>query len=97
MYTVVIQPPAEAEAEEAYLFIRADSPNNAARWFNGLIDKVQSLKQMPERCRLVPESEAFGQEIRQLLYGAYRILFVIRGNVVHVLHIRHGARKYLRP
>jgi len=45
------------------------------------------------------ENEDFNEDVRQLLYGkrsgVNRILFAVRGNTVHLLHIRHGARKYL--
>ena len=34
-------------------------------------------------------------EIRQLVHGAYRILFTIAKDTVYVLHIRHGARQPL--
>jgi hypothetical protein len=37
--------------------------------------------------------------MRQLLYGRkphlYRILFTIDGDVVYVLHVRHGRRRHL--
>jgi hypothetical protein len=48
---------------------------------------------------LASENGHFAEEIRQLLYGRgrnrYRILFTIGEEAVHVLHIRHGARRYL--
>lgn len=48
---------------------------------------------------LAIESGEFTEEIRQLLYGKrsgrYRVLFVVRQNVVRVLHVRHGARQPL--
>lgn len=97
MYTVILEAPAIVEAEEAYLYIRQDAPMAADRWFNGLIDAVNSLEEMPRRCPLAPENEFFDEEIRHLIYGAYRILFTIEGKSVHVLHVRHGARRYLKP
>ena len=73
----------------------------ATKWFNGLAAAICSLEDFPERCPLAEESKAFEVEIRQLVYGkrvgAYRILFTIVGDVVHVLHVRHGRRKRLRP
>lgn len=52
------------------------------------------------RCPLAPESGLFPFEVRQLLYGhkphVYRILFTVQGNVVYVLHIRHGRRQPLK-
>jgi plasmid stabilization system protein ParE len=96
-YKVRITAQAEAEIEDAYIWIREDSPAHATAWRRGLLASVQKLKTFPQRCAAAPESTAFGQEIRQLLYGAYRILFVIQKNTVHVLHVRHGARQSLSP
>jgi plasmid stabilization system protein ParE len=67
------------------------------RWFLALDDAIASLATIPERCPLAPETGRFPFEVRQLLYGhkthTYRILFTIDGDVVKILHIRHGRRK----
>jgi plasmid stabilization system protein ParE len=96
-YRVEFTDQAHAEAEAAYLWIAKHSPQNAATWFNSLIDAVATLEYFPERCSIAPESEDLGREIRQFLHGKYRALFVIREEAVYILHIRHGARDYLRP
>jgi hypothetical protein len=46
---------------------------------------------MPRRCPIAPEGAAFPIEIRQFLYGSYRVLFTVDDSGVHVLHIRHTA------
>ena len=86
---------AEANLEEIYLRIRKDSPARAAEWRKGLLKAAQSLDQFPERCPLAPESGP-ELEIRQLVYGAYRVLFTVATDTVYVLHIRHGARRPLK-
>jgi hypothetical protein len=57
---------------------------------------VEGLSQFRGRWPLARESTRFDEEIRQLHYGkrphVYRVLFIIRDKVVHVLDIRHGAR-----
>ena len=77
-YRVIIQPPAAAEMDEAYLWIAERAPDSATKWFNGLETAIYSLEDFPERCPLTEESKAFEVEIRQLIYGkrvdAYRIL-----------------------
>ncbi|MFY9682523.1 MAG: type II toxin-antitoxin system RelE/ParE family toxin [Candidatus Sulfotelmatobacter sp.] len=69
-------------------------------WFLALQDAIASLAELPERCPLAPENTAFPFEVRHLLYGrkphVYRILFTIEGQVVYVLHIRHGRRQPLK-
>jgi plasmid stabilization system protein ParE len=100
-YRVEITPEAESEIKDAYLWIHADSPANAARWRRGLLEAVRSLAQQPTRCPPAPESEHFKQEIRQLLYGkrsgVYRVLFIIGEKSVSILHVRHASRECLQP
>lgn len=58
-----------------------------------------TLKANPKRCPVDPDSDAFGEEVRVQLYGKrhgkHRILFAIRGDVVHVLNVRYSARRSL--
>jgi plasmid stabilization system protein ParE len=100
-YRVIIQPSALKDLDEAYTWLAERSPTMAARWFNRLLDAVNSLARSPEFCGLAAESEYVGREIRQLLYGrrpgVYRVLFVIDGKEVQVLHIRYAARSFLTP
>ena len=67
------------------------------RWFVALRATIASLKQLPSRCPLAPESRDSPTDVRQLLYGrrpnVYRILFAIEGEAVQILHIRHGRRR----
>jgi len=55
--------------EAAYRWISQRSIRNATRWFNGLDRAILSLAKNPQRFGLAPESDYFGKEIRQLLYG----------------------------
>ena len=92
-YEVSLAPCVEEDLEEAFRWIAKDSPQNAIRWYNGCLAAVGSLADFPSRCALAPETDAFAIEIRQRLYGRYRILFTIRKHTVHVLHVRHSARQ----
>jgi phage-related protein len=46
-----------------------------------------------------PDSSAYGQGVRVLIYGkrrgVYRVLFTIRGETVYVLTVRHSAQRRL--
>ena len=87
------------EVEEAYEWLAARSPSAARRWREALLKAVDSLEVSPDRYPFAPESPYRGREIRQLLHGkrrgVYRILYEIRGDMVHVVHVRHGARRFL--
>jgi plasmid stabilization system protein ParE len=101
-YRIEISSIAEAEADNASLRLaRFTSPKQASVWYLGLLESIESLSQMPNRCALARENENFSLEIRQLLYGRgrnlYRVLFtIVDGDVVstvRILHIRHGLQK----
>ncbi len=53
--------------------IARDRPMAAERWAVGVFDLVERLARSPKRGRVVPE--AGREEIRELLYGQYRIIY----------------------
>ena len=99
-YRVVIESSARVDIDAAYDWLQQRSPEAAIRWFNRLDAAIRSLATNPERCAAAPERVEFERDIRQLVHsrrkGRYRILFVVSGDVVHVLHVRHGAQEHLR-
>jgi plasmid stabilization system protein ParE len=101
-YHVVIEPTAEREIRAAVRWITEhQSPTVAAKWYNGLLRKMDSLKTHPTRCPLAAENDRFPEDIRELLYGRrrnkYRIIFTIRDDTVLVLYVHHGARDEIQP
>jgi plasmid stabilization system protein ParE len=101
-YRIEISSVAEAEADGAFLNLsQLISPVKASQWYSGLIEAIESLAMMPNRCSLARENKYFSQEIRQFLYGrgrtSYRILFTILeiGEVqtVRILHVRHSSQQ----
>jgi len=96
IYTVIVTVSAKAEADAAYQWLHERTRQYSAKWFNGLLDALQGLDHLPNRCAIAPESRHFDEKIHQLLYGkrphVYRVLFVTRQTIVYILHIRHGAR-----
>jgi len=99
MRTYLVEPTDKAltDAGETYFWINEQSEQAALRWYEGLMKAFRSLEKNPLRCPLAPENAFFEEEVRQLIYGKYRILFTIEGEKVFVLRVRHGAREYLKP
>ena len=61
----------------------------ATRWYNELERLIHlRLSAMPESCPIAPENEEFDLEVRYLIFGRYRVIFVVKDDVVLVLHIR---------
>jgi plasmid stabilization system protein ParE len=54
---------------------------------------VERLKDFPESGRTVPEANR--KEIREIFYGAYRIIYRIEKEGVKILTVRH--RKQILP
>ena len=100
-YLVRLTPAAVSEAEQLYEWLLDNAPERGTQWYNGLIDKIETLARHPLRCPRAHESDSLREEVRQLLYGkrpgVYRILFRVTDTTVEVLHIRHGARAPLAP
>jgi plasmid stabilization system protein ParE len=104
-YRIVIEPTAEREIRSAVRWKTENaSPTIAARWYNGLIKKIETLSRHPSHCPLAAENARFPEEIRELLYGRgskrthrHRIIFTIREDTIHILYVRHTARDELEP
>lgn len=96
-YKVFFRPGARDEAIAAAGYIADQGvPETAHRWFEGLESAIASLAEMPRRCARARENEAFPEiELRQLAFKSHRLIFTIRADEVHVLHIRHAARQDL--
>jgi len=95
-WRVIVESSAQHDIEDIYLWLAERESEAAERWFNGLYDTIGSLETFPERCPLVPETDFFDREVRQIFHGRrqhkYRILFTLSERAIHVLHVRHGAR-----
>ena len=94
-YKVEITEKAQEETRQALRWIAQHSPEKAALWHFELMEKVASLENFPARCPLAPETQTHGKEMRYLIYGKYRILFIIQDETVYVLRIRHQAQDVL--
>jgi plasmid stabilization system protein ParE len=106
-FRVEIEPQAFEDLDSIAGYIKTKSSFAVAgRWFNGIINDIASLKEMPARCPIAPESEDLGDEVRILLHGrknrTYKIYFAIHyetpsTGTVRVFHVRHWALKPLIP
>jgi plasmid stabilization system protein ParE len=88
----------EAEAKENlrqhYQNLRSRNPGSAYpdRWYFGIREAIRGLAASARECGLAYEDRFFAETIRQRLFDSCKILFVIREDHVHVLHIRHQAQ-----
>ncbi len=95
---VVVESSARKDVDDAFRWMAANvSTEYATLWYLDIYRAMDSLKEFPARCGFAMENKFFKEEIRQLICGKYRLLFEIDGETVRVLHIRHSARKPLKP
>lgn len=96
-YRVELSPRAFADLDEIVTYISADSPGNAARWRDRLFVKLETLAHTPRSRPLAEEDDHARIEVRQTLFGRYRVLYTVRDQqaLVYVLTVRHGARLFM--
>lgn len=90
-YRIILRKEALEEALEAADYIAEHgSPEIAVAWYEGLEGAITSLGEFPHRCHYARENECFpGVELRQRLFNSHRLIYAVRGEEVHILHIRH--------
>jgi toxin ParE1/3/4 len=91
-YRVEITRTAEADLEEIWTLIAADSLESAAQFVVQLEDRIATLERMPTRCPLIRENAQLGAEYRHLIIGDYRVVFRVEGRTVYILRLIHGNR-----
>jgi plasmid stabilization system protein ParE len=89
---VIWAPRAIARASEIAAFIALDRPAAATKWVDAVFAAVATLKTHPRRGRKVPEINR--PDMRELLHGAYRIIYRQDAQRVVVLSIRHARRAW---
>ena len=75
--------------EDIFEYIAADNPDAANRTVEGVFERAQSLAQYPELGHRYLHSS---RNVRILLYGHYRIAYLIKGDGnVDILGVFHDA------
>ena len=82
-------PLALERVEDIARYIARDDPDAAVRWVVELFDAVERLGDFPESGRVVPEVGI--HRIRELIFGAYRVIYSVRDKV-EVLTVRRGSQ-----
>jgi toxin ParE1/3/4 len=71
-------------------FVARDSPVYAVRLTDRLVEAVERLETFPLSGRMVPEFER--QDLREVIFGSYRVVHLVEEEVVTVLRVVHSAR-----
>ena len=87
---IIWSPLAIDRASEIAEYISLDNPTAATKWVERVFEKVKTLSSSPEIGRKVPETNR--KEIRELIFGNYRIIYRIEKSKVSILTIRHSKQ-----
>jgi plasmid stabilization system protein ParE len=94
VFRVTVELEAKNNLRTHYRNLEERNPGSAypAEWYSGIRAAIRDLATSADACGLAYEDRFFAETIRQRLYDSYKILFAIREDRVHVIHIRHQAQ-----
>jgi len=87
---IVWTEPAVEDLRELYAYIARDSEMYASGFVERIILAVERLLEHPKVGRVVPESN--DDNIRELLFQRYRIIYRLQNDNIELLSVIHGAR-----
>lgn len=73
-------------------FIARDNPRAARDWIERLRERARRAAETPMAGRVVPERAT--QEIHEVIFRNYRIVYRIHENAIHVLTVFEGHRLF---
>ena len=86
---------ARDDLKDIYYYIAADSKKYAGFQIQQIRERTNILKSHPTGGKIVEELE--DENIREIACGHYRIIYrLISKDLIHILLIHHGARKFPR-
>lgn len=78
-----------------YAYIAQDSPEFAKRVVDRLTRRSQQIANFPLSGRRVPEFDV--DQIREVIEGAYRVIYHIKADQIDVVAVLHSAANILGP
>ena len=100
-FRLVITRRAILDRDACFEFIHQANADAALRWLNAFDDAVRAISFAPHS-GFAPEAKDLDEEIRQKLFKTrhgrpYRILFLIRGKLIYILHVRGPGQNLMTP
>jgi len=86
---------AKDDLKSIYEYIAIDSKRYAKYQIKQIRDRTSILKGNPKAGKIVPEYE--NELVREIVCSHYRIIYrIINSDLIHILLIHHGSRKFPR-
>ncbi|MBU1599829.1 type II toxin-antitoxin system RelE/ParE family toxin [bacterium] len=86
--------PAISDLQAIYDYIAKEAEYYANRFIERIFEAVEKLGDFPKMGRFVPETEQ--EDIRELLFHDYRIIYRVEKERVLILAVVHGSRDLFR-
>ena len=93
MGQVIWSPSALDDADSIAEYIARDSVDQASLFVERLIKATDRLREFPLSGRVIPEIKE--ERCREIVYGAYRIMYRAEGGEVWITGVVHGARDWV--
>lgn len=84
---------ASTDLQEIEDFIARDSVLHAITFVDCIVDTSEMLLKTPLIGRVVPEFNR--QDLREVIFRGYRIVYLVQSNEILILRVVHGARDLL--
>ncbi len=91
MAKVVWSKKAKKDVEGIIRYIAADKPSTAELYGRRIFALTRQLKDFPKSGRVVAEENDIN--LRELIFGNYRIIYEINNDEITILTVHHSARK----
>ena len=93
MADVIWAPSALDDIDSIAEYIAGDSAEVASLFVHRLMEATDRLQEFPLSGRIIPEIN--DPDCREVIYGAYRIMYRVEADEVWITGVVHGARDWL--
>jgi len=83
-------PLAVSNFEQIVNYISQDSKTYSMIFASNVLTLIESIPLFPKSGRMVPEYK--DENLRERIYGNYRIIYRIKEDVIEIVAITHGSR-----
>ena len=94
MVKIIWAPSSLKDIDSIAEYIARDSEEQASLFISRIIELTDQLQDYPFSGRIIPEIK--DENCREVIYGAYRLMYRISPRVIWITGVVHGARNW-RP
>ncbi len=94
-FKIKIFPSAQKDLLEIVDYINTLSPQAAIRYYDLIVEKIESIAKIPERCPLAKDVQLKLRGYRTLYVENYVVFYVVKGAVVEIRRILYARRQYV--